>query len=175
MGNRAVIVTKDTTKANAQNRLGIYLHWCGGEDTVKEFLRMAKEKGIRNPNGDSQYGWARFCQVIGDVFSSEGDDTNTLGVGIVAHLDTRNFDNGVYYIDEDWEIVNHTNGSEFEVDFKGGKQLAQMYDKNATGSFHTALFKAISCADKENLEKLKMVFPEYVYGLEHIEDTEYDD
>jgi hypothetical protein len=114
MGNRAVIVAHDTNKKNRDKRIGIYLHWCGGEESVKEFLKLAKERGIRGVDSDHQYCWARLCQVIGDEFSKEGDDELSLGVGIVSFLDCNNYDNGVYYIDNNFEIVKHTDGSELE-------------------------------------------------------------
>lgn len=125
MGNRAVLVTNDTTKENADKKIGIYLHWCGGEDTVKEFLSIAKEKGIRNPNYDSQYGWARLCQIIADAFTESDLQSpyetarnnaysNSIGIGIVNQLDCHNYDNGVYYIDENLEIAKHTSGAELE-------------------------------------------------------------
>lgn len=165
MGNRAVIVTEDTTRTNAQNKVGIYLHWCGGRECVEAFLAKAKEKGIRNPNGDPEYGWARLCQIIGDEFSADGNNDASLGVGIVAHMDTHNFDNGVYYIDSNWNIVKQTTGEEFDLEYKAAKELAKFYQTGSTGSFHTALFKAIEAADAENLERLKIAFPEYVLGL----------
>lgn len=114
MGNRAVIVAHDTNKKNRDKRIGIYLHWCGSEDSVKEFLKLAKDRGIRGVDLDPQYCWARLCQVIGDEFSKEGDDELSLGVGIVSFLDCNNYDNGVYYIDNNFEIVKHTDGSELE-------------------------------------------------------------
>ena len=35
-----------------------------------------------------------------------------LGIGVVKTLDCHNYDNGVYYIDENWDIVKHTDGQE---------------------------------------------------------------
>lgn len=114
MGNRAVIVAHDTNKKNMGKKIGIYLHWCGSEESVKMFLRLAKERGIRNVDCDNQYFWARFCQVICDEFSKEGDDECSVGIDIVSKLDCENYDNGVYYIDGNFEIVKHTDGSELE-------------------------------------------------------------
>lgn len=114
MGNRCVIVSHETKKQNQNKRVGIYLHWCGGEDSVKKFLAEAKKRGIRGVDSDPQYCWARLCQVIGDAFSKEGDNELSLGVGIVGFLDTHNYDNGVYYIDNNFDIVKHTDGSEFD-------------------------------------------------------------
>ena len=96
MGNRAVI----TTKANMDNNgVGVYLHWNGGRDSVRAFLKYCELKGYRAPSEDN-YGWARLCQVIGNFFGG----TLSLGIDTVNHLDCNNWDNGVYLI-EGWEIV----------------------------------------------------------------------
>lgn len=121
MGCRAVIVSKDTTKANANEKLGVYLHWYGSEDTVKHLLEDAKEKGIRNVEGDTSYFWARFCQVCANQitegstgFSDKPDYSTGIGIDLVSRLDCHNYDNGVYYIDGNFEIVKHTSGAEFD-------------------------------------------------------------
>lgn len=103
MGNRAVITTKD-------KRIGIYLHWNGGRDSVEAFLKYCELRGFRCPENDN-YGWARMCQVIGNFF---GGDLS-LGIDTLDHLDCDNWDNGVYII-EKWQIV----GREY---FKGKEQM----------------------------------------------------
>ena len=96
MGNRAVI----TTKANMDNNgVGVYLHWNGGRDSVRAFLKYCELKGYRAPSEDN-YGWARLCQVIGNFFGG----STSLGIDTVNNLDCNNWDNGVYLI-EGWEIV----------------------------------------------------------------------
>ena len=55
MGNRAVIATRE-------KKIGVYLHWNGGRDSVEGFLTYCKLKGYRCPEKDN-YGWARLCQV----------------------------------------------------------------------------------------------------------------
>lgn len=113
MGNRAVIISHSTNKENAKERIGIYLHWYGSESTIKHFLRLAKDK-IRTVDEDPQYFWSRFCQIICNYIDAiEGPSCLSVGIGIVNNLDTHNGDNGVYYINKDFEIVKHTNGSEF--------------------------------------------------------------
>lgn len=97
MGNRAVITTP-------QKRVGIYLHWNGGRDSVEAFLTYCKLKGYRSPDVDN-YGWARLCQVIGNFLGG----TLSLGIDDYNVLDRDNYDNGVYII-EDWKIV----GREFK-------------------------------------------------------------
>lgn len=96
MGNRAVITTKENMDNNG---IGVYLHWNGGRDSVRAFLKYCELKGYRAPSEDN-YGWARLCQVIGNFFGGG----SSLGIDTVNHLDCNNFDNGVYLI-EGWEIV----------------------------------------------------------------------
>lgn len=96
MGNRAVITTKENMDNNG---IGIYLHWNGGRDSVRAFLKYCELRGYRAPSEDN-YGWARLCQVIGNFFGGIG----SLGIDTVNHLDCNNWDNGVYLI-EGWEIV----------------------------------------------------------------------
>ena len=92
MGNRAVITTPE-------RRIGLYLHWNGGRDTVEPLLRYCELKGYRPPSTDC-YGWARLCQVIGNFFGG------TLSVGIDAYerICKAGDDNGIYVIDG-WRIV----------------------------------------------------------------------
>lgn len=96
MGNRAVITTKENMDNNG---IGVYLHWNGGRDSVRAFLKYCELKGYVSPSEDN-YGWARLCQVIGNFFGGTG----SLGIDTVNHLDCNNWDNGVYLI-EGWEIV----------------------------------------------------------------------
>lgn len=106
MGNRAVITTR-------QKKIGVYLHWNGGRDSVEAFLKYCELQGYRCPESDC-YGWARFCQIVGNFFGG----TDSLGIDDYYKLDRDNYDNGVYII-EKWQIV----GREF---FKGVEQ--QEYD-----------------------------------------------
>ncbi len=101
MGNRAVITTEE-------KRLGIYLHWNGGRDSVEAFLAVCKEIGYPPPESD-HYGWPRLCQIIGNFF---GGKTN-IGIDTLDNLDCNNLDNGMYII-RDWEIIEreHFTGTE---------------------------------------------------------------
>lgn len=92
MGNRAVITTPD-------KRIGVYLHWNGGRDSVEGFLAYCRLKGYRDPAQDC-YGWARLCQVIGNFFGGEA----SIGIDRYETLDRDNGDNGVYVV-EDWRIT----------------------------------------------------------------------
>lgn len=98
MGNRAVITTEDNFNNNG---IGIYLHWNGGYDSVNAFLKYAKLKGIRGCESDPSYFWARFCQVIGNYFGG----TLSLGIDTIDKLGCDFCDNGVYLINDDFEIV----------------------------------------------------------------------
>src|SRR6056297_3498572 len=84
MGNRAVITTEN-------KKVGIYLHWNGGRDSVEGFLKYCELKGYRTPESDN-YGWARLCQVIGNFFGGE----YSVGIDIYENCDADNYDNGVY-------------------------------------------------------------------------------
>jgi len=123
MGCRCVIVSKDTDREHVNQMLGIYLHSHGDEETVKGLLEEVKSKAPRDVISDPSYGWARTCQIIANVLTSEAlnsqyetahDHAYELGIGIdiVSRLDCHNYDNGVYYIDENFDIVKHTDGQE---------------------------------------------------------------
>lgn len=102
MGNRAVITTRN-------KKVGIYLHWNGGRDSVEAFLKYCELQGFRSPDKDC-YGWARLTQVISNFFGG----STSIGFDEYYKLYTDNYDNGVYII-EGWEIV----GREF---FEGPEQ-----------------------------------------------------
>ena len=108
MGNRAVI-------SDRRKKIGVYLHWNGGYDSVSAFLKYCEMKGYRSPDKDN-YGWARLCQVIGNFFGG----ANSIGIDRYDNLDIDNGDNGVYII-EDWKIVDrlyHEGAEQNEYDFK---------------------------------------------------------
>jgi hypothetical protein len=115
MGNRAVITIKEDGVAK-ENWNSLYLHWNGGRDSVEPFLHVAKLYGFRS--ADSTYGIARLAQLIGNCFGG----TLSLGVGRYGRLDTDNYDNGVYVIGNNWEIIDR----EF---FKGKEQQEYDFDE----------------------------------------------
>lgn len=110
MGNRCVITSYRVNKENMYNNLGVYLHWNGDIETVKNILSEIKTKDIRKPSKDPEYFWSRFCQHTCNIINKDG--STGVGIGIVGYLDTNNGDNGTYYIDDNLDIVKHTNGSE---------------------------------------------------------------
>ena len=93
MGNCAVITTPE-------RKVGLYLHWNGGRDTVEPLLRYCELQGYRAPSHDT-YGWARLCQVAGNFFGG----STCVGIGPYTtdgRMDPG--DNGIYVIDG-WKIV----------------------------------------------------------------------
>ena len=120
MGNRAVISFEN-------QKTGIYLHWNGGEDSVRAFLDCAKSLGVRDPISDS-YGVARLTQIIGNFFGG----TLSVGLGDLESLDCDNQDNGVYVVGKGWEIVqrrHHQHSAPFdEQSYK--KCLAYCMERN---------------------------------------------
>ena len=98
MGNRAVVSYR--TQNDLNNNVGVYLHWNGGMDSIRAFLKYCKLKGFRSPEKDN-YGLARFIQVVSNYMGRGGLD---VGVDLNSRLDLDNGDNGVYLI-SDWEVT----------------------------------------------------------------------
>ena len=110
IGNRAVITTRENFDNNG---IGVYLHWQGGETSVKAFLKYCELRGFRTPDEDN-YGWARLTQVIANFM---GGDGLSVGVDTLNHLDCDNWDNGTYII-EGWKIVGHEYSSPTKDTYK---------------------------------------------------------
>ena len=99
----------------------MYLHWNGGRDSVEPFLAYAKAKGVRGPVSDNSYAMARLAQIIGNFFGG------TLSLGTLVYdpqkdpdyNDINPGDNGVYVVDDEFNIVsrNHCYGEQREYDF----------------------------------------------------------
>ena len=107
MGNRAVITSSLDLGTNTKelggrkDKIGIYLHWNGGRDSVQAFLTYCKLKEYRTPTEDESYAFARLAQVIGNFFGG----STSVGIGVLHYLDCDNYDNGVYIVGDNWEIV----------------------------------------------------------------------
>lgn len=125
MGNRAVITFAPKSKVEPYykkdgslvvggfvkdnpNLVGVYVHWNGGNDSIVPFCRACKEIGFRCPTYDFSYGVARFVQLVANFFG--GCEDCSVGVDTLRMLDTNNYDNGVYIVGEDWEIVGREFG-----------------------------------------------------------------
>lgn len=120
MGNRAVVTFANRDEMSPfvkpdgsiagfckhnQFKVGVYLHWNGGMDSIIPFCRACKILGVRGPVSDC-YGVACFVQMARNFFdSSDGFKGNSVGVDALAHLDCNNGDNGVYIVDDDWNII----------------------------------------------------------------------
>lgn len=98
MGNRAVI----TASKSKTTGVGIYLHWNGGIESVEKFLAECRKRDYRSPAVDEQYAMARLCGLICEMLPGE----TGVGIGQLKELDCDNFDNGVYVIGRNWEIVD---------------------------------------------------------------------
>ncbi|TLD93828.1 hypothetical protein LS74_000305 [Helicobacter magdeburgensis] len=81
MGNRCVITNKEKTRA-------IYQHWNGGRDSIEPLLNVAKDLGK---------GFDGLVEVSDKVF--DGEEMN------YEEADKDNYDNGVYVIDDEFNIV----------------------------------------------------------------------
>lgn len=123
MGNRAVITNKFGAE-NPEKGIGVYLHWNGGLDSVEAFCEYCKLKGVRGLDSDPEYGFARLIQVIGNFLGG----TTYVGVGIVSDLDCDNYDNGVYVIDDDWEIVERLYMHEEEQHYHDMNEMLEQID-----------------------------------------------
>lgn len=86
--------------------IGVYLHLNGGYDSIKPFCMACKEMDYRGPVSDN-YGIACFVQLVRNFFGMDG---LSVGVGTLRRLDCDNGDNGVFVVDNKWEIV----GREYE-------------------------------------------------------------
>lgn len=141
MGNRAVITTSDNIEPATSDKVGVYLHWNGGRDSVEAFLMYCKLQGYRTPESDS-YGWARLCQITGNYF---GGGTS-LGIDSTKNLDCDNYDNGVYLI-ENWEIVGRL--------FHSGTEQSEYKLEEMLEDINDAQPEAIKIDVKAKLEELK--------------------
>lgn len=187
MGNRAVIVTEDTTRDNVNAKIGVYVHWYGSQDEVQHVLDLCKEKHVRNYKDDDLYFWARFCQLFADYITKESrsdkeDYEAGIGIGIVSNLDCANVDNGVYYVNDEFEIVKHTNGCELLVSEQVEKKQAWLVTQTQRDNMydHTPIYttenydEAVECARMLNKQFGRgcIFTPEGDYEYE-VADSEY--
>ena len=98
MGNRAVI-SMACEGIPKEYSPSIYVHWNGGRNSIESFLEVAKKLNVRP---EPTYGMARLCQIITNFFGG----TLSVGMGTYCQLDTDNYDNGVYWINSKFEIID---------------------------------------------------------------------
>jgi hypothetical protein len=103
MGNRAVLCLKNSRSPEYdEDAVGIYVHWNGGEESIKGFLKSTREL-MGDRVGDVDYTRARLIQTVGNFFGGN----LSVGVNLCRYLDTEG-DNGVYVIDcTTLKITNH--------------------------------------------------------------------
>ena len=137
MGNRCVITTE-------QKRIGVYMHWNGGRDSVEPILAYCKAKGYRCPE-DEEYGWARLCQVIGNFMGGN----LSVGIDRYEELDRDNGDNGVYVI-KGWRIVKR-------IFFKGEEQHEYNFRE-----FMSAVNEKMPESERLTEEQLNQAYKDYM-------------
>ena len=118
MGNRAVI----TWGEKDSNAVGVYLHWNGGRASVRAFLDTCKARGYGSPVSDPSYAMAGLVAVIQEFFGATG---LSVGVDVLGRLDCDNYDNGVYQVGEDWQIVDRWGEGSISVELT----MANMYGR----------------------------------------------
>lgn len=96
MGNRAVIALK------SMPTIGVYLHWNGSPDQVQAILDDVASYA-RKPQGDETYAFARLVEACCNAAGPR--EETSVGVALIVNLDTDNGDNGLYWIGDDWKIV----------------------------------------------------------------------
>lgn len=94
MGNRALVIFGDS-------KVGVYLHWNGGPESVYPILDYMRSKECRMAE-DPEYATARLVQIVGNFFGG------TTSVGVQTVGDEMNTawpfeaddpgDNGVYLV-----------------------------------------------------------------------------
>ena len=95
MGNRAVI-----TASTGYHSPCIYLHWNGGMDSVSAFMRAARAIGL---SGTKASDFDALAEMIAECLDT------AVGMTVYREMygisDTDNGDNGVYVIDDTYNIV----------------------------------------------------------------------
>ena len=119
MGNRAVI----TTSTEHYKGTGIYLHWNGGIESILAFLAAAKERKYRDPESDPHYSLARLTGLLHEFFGVHND--TSIGIGAMENLDCDNYDNGVYIIGRNWEIIGRYGKGSSPLDHEANYQVKQ--------------------------------------------------
>lgn len=126
MGNRGVVCFADRSEiekylvdgaeklegfcAANGDKVGVYLHWNGGRDSIVNFCEVCRRKNFRDPVNDC-YGVARFIQTVTNFLGVRSG--LSVGVDTLNHLDCDNWDNGVFIVDGGWNII----GREFKPEY----------------------------------------------------------
>lgn len=120
MGNRAVIAFHNNDHAPV-----VYLHWNGGRASVEGFLEAAKKLGLDPKKFRSDAAFMNaFATMIATRFfnCSVGD---TVYREQYCNTDADNYDNGVYIIDAQLEIIGRLyRRTNEEIDVAKSNQIA---------------------------------------------------
>jgi len=97
MGNRAVITNSTTDDAPS-----IYVHWNGGMDSIQGFMGAAIALHITGSETERM-------DALGHILAKHFFGTESNGLNVYREnfgdTDQDNCDNGVYIINDDWEII----------------------------------------------------------------------
>ena len=112
MGNRAVIAFQ--TGCTPQSKC-IYLHWNGGRASVEGFLQAAKQLNIQPRQGpaDTERAITQLATLIAQFFFGCRVGT-TVYIEELRYADCDNGDNGLYLIDNQFNIVERRFSSSYE-------------------------------------------------------------
>lgn len=120
MGNRAVITFVTTKTAPC-----IYLHWHGGRASVEGFLKAAKALNLHAPLQEDPFCILAQTRVMDEFAETLAEFFFGTKVGKTVYRETYgradadNWDNGVYVIDENFDIVaRHFKRHAEEIDEK---------------------------------------------------------
>lgn len=121
MGNRAVI-----TQSTSNDAPCIYLHWNGGADSVKGFLAAAKVFDIEGTPAEQMDQLAEL--LAKHFFHTE------VGMTVYRYeygrADTDNGDNGVYVINNKWDLIDRLYMKYPEQNEWNPKEIAQSIAKS---------------------------------------------
>lgn len=94
MGNRAFVSDRNM-------KLGVYLHWNGGRDSIEAFCEYCRIHEFEFGTGEMPLWVSRFSQVVMNMF---GPGSTSVVVEPFEGSWTAGDDNGLYIIDN-WRIV----------------------------------------------------------------------
>ena len=113
MSNSGIIIFEDNKE------LGLYLHWNGGRDSVKAFLKYCK---LTKKTGGFQCGMLSLAQVIKNWSIELGN--------IIINPFNYNSDNGIYIVDKKWNIIDRKKFNGIEQNEYNLEELLKDLDKS---------------------------------------------
>lgn len=122
MGNRALITGKNST-------VGLYLHWNGGMDSVKPFLKYASfhtSAGLGQDTYDA--GLSTLVTIVNNFFGL-GSTASINTVDPEALEECSPGDNGVYVVDKNWDIIHRVDAPSMEQDSYDFAEMLEAIDE----------------------------------------------